>query len=229
MALYSGHASTEIKYVTLTWMPLYPRSVGHGQTVLAEGAHLTAGRWLGVQAERGGEAEVVGRELERLWAALDMPGIDVDRAALTSLLEGPLRLHSLSIEKVTHALLRPAQPTKTAAASRRPLHAVIYGSCQLQCLGWQFATSVQFVTYVKALACFLIPAVMLNLAHERDYQKLSLTSNCCLKHEQSDEANQLQCAPNPKFAIEPRATMRWQMSCLQQHVPLCSFGRYQQI
>ncbi len=53
-----------------------------------------------MQAEREGEADVVGRELERLWTALDMPGIDVDRAALTSLLEGSMRLHAGSIQKV---------------------------------------------------------------------------------------------------------------------------------
>ena len=46
----------------------------------------------------------MSRELDRLWTALDMPGVDVDRAALTSLLEGPWRLHSSSIEKVSKLL-----------------------------------------------------------------------------------------------------------------------------
>ena len=57
------------------------------------------------QAEREGEADLVSRELDRLWAALDMPGVDVDRAALTSLLEGPWRLHPVSIEKVSTTFL----------------------------------------------------------------------------------------------------------------------------
>ncbi|KAK9840180.1 hypothetical protein WJX74_004838 [Apatococcus lobatus] len=76
-----------------------------------------------LKAEREGEAEVVSRELDRLWAALDMPVVDVDRAALTSLLEGPWRLHSVSIEKsmreVERLEKRRVQVAKDTAWSKR--------------------------------------------------------------------------------------------------------------